>query len=265
MRISSFGQFNPYIRNTFHRDRSVERLASGSRINSASDDAAGLSISTRMLAATRSNDVALRNVNDGTSLVQVAEAGLGTVSNILTRMKKLATRANNGTLSATDKTSLQGEFSQLRDEISHIAKTTSYNGKELLSSDGSIPIQSSSEANDVMDVKTIDVQVGSSNMDIANLDLTTDAATAMKGIDAALEKVSTARSEFGAMANRFEHVSDSLSNTNINLEAAKSRISDTDFLKEVGDMIKFKLLTKAEIAMKSHKNENSKMVLDLLD
>jgi flagellin len=244
-------------------EKAMERLSSGKRINSASDDAAGLAISTRMEAKIRGQEVGIRNTNDGVSLTQTAESALGSVSNILQRMRELAVQSANGTNNTDDRTSLNKEYIQLRDEIDHVAQKTTFNGVALLNAVGTVTIQLSDVANDVMTLNTLDatsatLTVAGDVLDQAN------ANTSLGQIDAALITVANSRAEYGAHLNRLNFNIDNITSMKNNLAAANSRISDADMAREVSEMTKNKILAQSGISMLTQANQNPQQITQLL-
>ncbi|MGF7534916.1 flagellin [Bacillus mexicanus] len=243
--------------------KSMERLSSGLRINSASDDAAGLSISTRMQAQVTGMDQAYRNAQDGVSLIQTAEGAMGTISDVLQRARELAVQADNGTNSSTDLTSIQGEIDQLVKEIDHISQTSTFNGISLL--DGSkteVKLHISDKATDTISVSL--TKVDSASLLGATLNVSTDAQGAISAIDTALDKLSSARGDLGATQNRLGFISDNLTSAKTNTEASKSRIADTDMSAEMSELTKNQVLQQATISMLAKANQQPQSVLSLL-
>ncbi len=249
-------------------ENSMNRLSSGKRINSAADDAAGLAIASRMQTKIMGMDVGVRNSNDGISLVQTAEAALGSISNILQRMRELAVQSANGTYNSSDRKSLNDEYNQLIEEIDHIANNATFNGVGLLTNDSiKVPIQLSDVANDVMSIQLINAQstafsLGDPTQDnITTSDMATSALTVL---DTAINTVSDKRAGFGAVLNRLQFNIDNLSSASTNLSAAKSRIEDADMAKEVSEMTKNKVLVQSGVSMLSQANQNPQMITQLL-
>ncbi len=244
-------------------EKSMERLSSGKRINSASDDAAGLAIATRMDSKIRGMEVGVRNSNDGISAAQTAESALGSITNILQRMRDLTVQSANGTNTADDKDALDTEFGQLKKEIDHIAENTTFNGVELLRADGSIGIQLSDVKNDTMSIDTI--AATSSDLGVTGtIGDGADTTDTLDQIDAALKTVSNQRAEYGANLNRLNFNIDNISSASTNLSSAKSRIEDADMSKEVSEMTKNKILQQSGMAMLSQANQNPQMVMQLI-
>jgi flagellin len=245
-------------------EATMQKLSSGKRINSASDDAAGLAIATRMSSQITGMNTATRNANDGVSLLQTAESAMGSVSDILQRMRELAVQADNGTYSASDKTNLKAEFDQLTSEIDHISSNTSFNGVKLLDgSTASVTLHISDAATDTMGI-SLQNMTSASLFAGATLDISTDAQGALDAIDTALDTVSTGRATLGSYQNRLNFTVDNLSTASTNLTAARSRIEDADMAEESSEMTRNKILTQSSIAMLAQANQNPQQVLQLL-
>lgn len=253
---------------------SINRLSSGLRVNSAKDDAAGLAIASRMDAQARGMSVAARNANDGISLAQTAEGALSQIGNNLQRMRELAVQSSNDTNKTNDRTALDNEFKQLALENERIIQNTSFNGQSLLggtnatattftfqvgantSSDNLISVSTSAIATDM----TTATQ-GST----ASLGTTAGAArAAIDAIDAAIDKVSTSRSTFGAAQNRFEATITNLNTAVENTKAAQSRIMDADFAVETANLARAQILQQAGTSMVAQANQMPQTVLKLL-
>ena len=209
------------------------RLSSGLRIASASDDAAGLGISERMRADIRSYSVASRNAQDGVSLVQTAEGALNEVSDILGRMRELSMQSSNGTLSADDRATLDGEFQQLVEEVDRISATTQFNGVDLL--DGTNP--------------SISIQVG--------INGTADDTITVSGTD-------TTATTLGAQQNRLDSTLRSLASVRENTSAAESRIRDVDVAFETADLTRNSILQQAATSVLAQANAQPQLALSLL-
>ncbi|PEX83545.1 flagellin N-terminal helical domain-containing protein [Bacillus cereus] len=260
----------------------MNRLSSGKSINSAADDAAGLAIATRMRAKEGGLNVGARNTQDAMSALRTGDAALGSISNILLRMRDLATQASNGTNSLTDSASLNKEYQALATEINHIAQKTNFNGNSFLNSKGddgtkgpkgtNITIQLSDAANDTLDITAIDATVEAllgaaigSLTDATDSKAAIDAATAeMKKIDTAIQNVTDYRATFGSQLNRLDHNLNNVTSQSTNMAAAASQIEDADMAKEMSEMTKFKILNEAGISMLSQANQTPQMVSKLL-
>ncbi|MBW7470430.1 flagellin domain-containing protein [Marinobacter sp. F4218] len=247
-------------------DQALERLSSGLRINSAKDDAAGLSISTRFDAQIRGLTVAQRNANDGISMMQTAEGGLDETINNLQRMRELAVQSANGSNNAADRTALNNEFTARIAEIDRIANQTTFNGTNVLNAASTVSIQVGANAGETIDVAFADMQaaalgVGASTIDGADA---TNANAAITAIDTALDAVNSQRSLFGASQNRFESTIANLGTSIENLSASNSRIVDADFAAESAKLAKANVLQQAGISVLAQANARPNQVLSLL-
>ncbi|WP_144610781.1 flagellin [Bacillus cereus] len=263
---------------------SMNRLSSGKSINSAADDAAGLAIATRMRAKEGGLSVGARNTQDAMSALRTGDSALGSISNILLRMRDLATQASSGTNNLTDSASLNKEYQQLATEIDHIAQKTNFNGNSFLNSNGDdkdplkgpkgtdIKIQLSDAANDNLEIKAIDATTTALlGKAIGSLTDATDPAAAiaaataeMQKIDTAIQNVADARATFGSQLNRLDHNLNNVTSQATNMAAAASQIEDADMAKEMSNMTKFKILNEAGISMLSQANQTPQMVSKLL-
>ena len=252
--------------------KSIEKLSSGLRINRAGDDAAGLAISEKMRSQINGLNQASRNAQDGISLIQTAEGAVNETHSMLQRMKTLAMQAANGTYTDSDRNLIDKEMQQLKKEIDRISKDTEFNGMTLL--DGSfdkkngkngVDLQVGNKANQVI---SVDIE-GATLEDLGIKDIsigTEDAAkSALSKIESAIHYTSGVRATMGAYQNRLEHTISSLDNTAENLQAAESRIRDTDIAKEMMEYVKAKLLMDVGVSMLAQANQESNFILRLLD
>jgi flagellin len=260
-----------YMRqNQAKMDQAMNRLSSGKRINSASDDAAGLAIATRMRAKESGLGVAARNTQDGISMIQTAESALSSVSNILVRMRDLAVQAANGTNDSTDKTALQGEFKQLTDQITYITDNTKFNGAKLLDGSagtaGIVSIQTydGDTAGQQITVDLTKAKTDTTTLGVNGLDISTGALAAVTALDTALTKVATGRAELGATLNRLDYNISNINSEATNMAASASRIEDADMAKEMSEMTKYKILSEAGVSMLSQANQSAQAVSKLL-
>ncbi|MFJ5444735.1 flagellin domain-containing protein [Methylobacillus methanolivorans] len=256
---------------------SLQRLSSGLRVNSAKDDAAGLSIATRMDAQVRGQTVAIRNANDAISLAQTAEGALGKITDSLQRMRELAVQSANATNETGDRDNLNAEFKQLQEEITRITNSTKFNGKALFTSSNGLTFQvgaGTTGGQDTITVTAVNLTAGGAASGVAAAAVTgtvaisgasADSATAaITAIDTALDQVNTSRATLGAVQNRFESVISSLQVSVENQSAAKSRILDADFAAETANLTKAQILQQAGTAMLAQANSVPNNVLTLL-
>ncbi len=249
-------------------NKSLQRLSSGLRINSAADDAAGLAISEGMKAQIRSMNQAVRNANDGVSLVQTAEGALNEVSNILGRMRELTTQAATGTVANSQRSYIASEYAQLGQEITRIASATNFNGIKLTGAAAtSIKIQVGT-GNAGFD--TIAVALKAMNASALGVKSVYTGATAasaqgfLSKIDSAISKVSAQRANLGASQNRFQSVINNLQVASENASAAQSRIADADIASETANMTRANILVQAGTAILAQANQAPQAALSLL-
>ena len=245
--------------------RNFARLATGSRIATAADDAAGVAISARLRARIRSLDQAGRNAQDGISLIQTAEGALGEVEESLIRMRELAVQANNGTLSSNDVSALQTEFTNIRSSIEALSGAAQFNGIALLNNDNTKTLQVGADTTAGTDTVTLAMfNAGQSSLGISSLNLSTSATLAISTIDTALQSVATGRAGFGATINRLETTVNALATRSENLAAANSRIQDVDVATETAMLTKNSILQQAAISVLAQANAAPQAALSLL-
>ncbi|SIS60325.1 flagellin [Insolitispirillum peregrinum] len=256
--------------NSSEQSSSLSKIASGSRINKASDDAAGLAISTGLSSDVTTLNQAATNASQASSILQIADGGMSNIADILERMKALATQSNSGSVTDDQRTYLQAEFSELQEEIDGIAKGTRYNGESLLDGTGSmasgVDFMVGTSTTDVISVQIDDVdstELGV-NTSAINVSSQSNAQTALTAIDAAISSISSSRAEIGASMSRFEFRSDTIATSIENTEAANSAITDTDVATEQTKLSSAEVKTQAAIAALSSANEMPQNLLDLL-
>ena len=260
---------------------SLEKLSSGFRINRAADDAAGLAISEKMKSQINGLNQAIRNSQDGISLIQTAEGAMIEIHDMLQRMRTLATQAKNGTYELGDQTKLQNEMNELIDEIDGIVQRSQFNGMQLL--DGTYAsknLQIGANTSDIMTVTIATMKTsalgsivasGSGTVTINSLrvsalasDSGINTANVIGALDAAIEQVSAERSKLGAMQNRLDHTINNLGVAAENLSAANSRIRDVDMAAEMMNFTRNQILIQAGTAMLAQANARPQSVLQLL-
>jgi flagellin len=241
--------------------KSMARLSSGYRINTAADDAAGLAISEKLRAQIGGLNQAGRNVQDAVSLVQTAEGQLNEVHSMLQRVRELAVQYKNGTLSTEDRTAIQSEVNQLGSEIQRIGTSAGFNGISLLATAGTITFQVGANDDDSIGVSTISL---GSAITTGVFDLTATGTTDISEIDDAINQVSAQRATFGAVQNRLEHTANNLSIYQENLTASESQIRDVDMAAEMVQFTKDQILQQAGTSMLSQANQLPNSVLSLL-
>ncbi|MEO0464056.1 MAG: flagellin [Pseudomonadota bacterium] len=244
----------------------MERLSTGRRINSASDDAAGLSIATGFTSDIRAINQGVRNANDGIALAQTAEGALEEVSNMLQRVRELAVQSQNGTLDATDRGFLDTEVTELAGQIADILTNTEFNGISLFGTTSGADVDVNIQLDATRSVTLTSTAIDTTNLDAAGLDVSSDtnAATAITNVDNGLQAVNTARSSLGAGQNRLQSAINNLTTTSANLTDARSRIEDADFSSESTALAKAQILGQASTAMLAQANQSQQNVLSLL-
>ncbi len=252
-------------------DTTLERLSSGSRINHAGDDAAGLAISEGLRAQIRGLGQAERNSQDGISLVQVAEGAMSEVSNILIRLRELGVQASSDTVGPTERGFLNLEFTQLLQEVDRIAKSTVYNNVPLL--DGSaqaFEIQIGTSNNPLTDRVRLfdsgaaDVSVVALGMNLANVADKVSAQNSLASIDQAISSVTSMRAEFGALQNRLQSVINNIQISKENMASANSRIRDADVAEESTSLTRNQILMQSGVSVLGQANTTIKTALNLL-
>lgn len=251
-------------------DKSLERLASGSRINHAGDDAAGLAISENLRAQIRGMRQAKRNAQDGISLIQVSEGGLSEISNMLIRLRELSIQAASDTIGNTERQFTDREFQSMKQEIDRVANVTSFNGTPLLNGQaGLFEIQVGTHNDPLLD--RLPYSGENANATLEAMNLTNEsvatklaAQNSLAAIDESLIRINSIRADLGAMQNRIQSTINSLAISDENLSAANSRVRDADMAEEVTEMTKQNILTQSGIAVLGHANTASSMVLKLI-
>lgn len=274
--VMAISALNMYKKNVSLMQKSMKRLSSGLRINSAADDPSGLAISEKMRAQIRGLKQASENAEDAINFLSTAEGALQQTTDILQRMRELTIKAQNtGVLSDSDKLDIEMEITQLRDEIDRIAYSTTFNTKNLL--DGSFnadnpaifQIGASSSSYDKLEVTIADMSSKGLSMDGTSqfsVDLSTSETMeqTLKNIDYALDKATSERAKMGAIQNRLGYTIENLKTTEENLTAAESRIRDVDIAEEIMNYTKYAMLSQVSLALITQANKQQEMVLQLL-
>jgi len=251
--ISALNTYNQYTRNTNSASSAMAKLSSGLRINSAADDAAGLSISQKMGSQIAGLDQAERNAQDGVSYLETADGGMSEISDMLTRMKELAVQSANGTYNTDDKTNIKAEMGSLKSAISDIVAGTNFNGNNVYSNPTTIAYGADGS-------QTVTIAAAGSTTTLAGL---TDSSSAAD-IEGAITAVDTDRATYGAQQDQLNHVVNNMSTTSTNISAAKSRISDVDMASEMSEYTKDNILVQAATSMLAQANSMPQGVLKLL-
>jgi flagellin len=249
--------------------QSLSRISSGLRITKAADDAAGLGVATNLETSVTSTRQAMRNTNDGISIIQTAEGATNEVTDILQRMRELAVQSASETLDDDERSYISDEFAELSDEVARIANVTEFNGLSLSNNsntqlDVQVGIQNSSTSRitiDLGDLRATSLAVDTGNVSLANV---TSAQEAIDNIDTALDSVNSYRSDFGSVQNRLDSA---LNNSQVNMEqlaSAQSSVMDADFATETSNLTKLQIMQQAGVASLSQAKNINQSVISLL-
>jgi flagellin len=250
----------------------MQQLSTGKRINGAADDAAGLAISNKLGSRIISLDMAVRNANDGISLLQTADGAAGVLSDMLFRMRELAVQAGNDTNSTTDRTALQTEVASLQSQIGNTLNNTEWNGMKVLKgqagNSGSVAFHVGPTSTDSISLSMASLDTGSlaNAQSTGSVDVSTraGATSALTTIDSALTEIDQARSLWGATSNRLMHAADNATNVSMNSSISRSRVLDTDYAQATAELARSMILDQAGAAMLSQANQQPMYVLALL-
>ena len=248
-------------------DTAMERLSSGSKLNYAKDDAAGVAIATRLTAEIEGLSMASRNAADAQSMLDTAEGGLQETHNVLLRMRELAVQSVNDTMTNADRAHTDAEFKQLQAEIDRISTNTTFAGQKLL--DGTVAsfkFQIGEGSGQTLTVAISDMDSAALNVSTSDEDILNrvNATAAITDIDTAIETVSTQRAALGAYSNRLGSTMSNLDQINVNLSASKGRIADADFAAETGNLAKNQILQQAATAMIAQANASKSNIMSLI-
>jgi flagellin len=248
-------------------DGSMSRLSSGMRITKASDDAAGLAISSKLGAQIKSYNQAARNANNGLSAIQTAEAALNTTTNILTRLRELAMQSASAGVGNSERGYINAEATALKDELTRNANAAVFNGQALLNTVAAMDFQVGIEnvaANDRISVSSVDATASTLGLTSLNLSSATSAQAALSAIDDAINTVSSKRSDLGAAANRFQMAIENIQTFAESLSAANSRIRDVDVAEETSNLARAQILVQAGVSVLAQANQTPQAALKLL-
>ena len=253
---------------TSQLEGSVARLSSGLRITRAADDAAGLGISETLRAQIRSINQAVRNANDGISLLQIADGGAEGIGNLLSRMRELAEQSASGILGSNERSFLDQEFVALRSEIDRISAVTEFNNVKLLSGTGndslSIQIGFRSSSNDTLTLSLNDLNTAQLTLSSVNVSTSANAVSALSNIDSAISSVASARANIGSLQNRLDAAVQNLQVAGENVTAAESRIRDADIAFETAKFVRNQILVSAGTSILAQANTLPQQALSLL-
>jgi len=243
-----------------------QKLSSGSRINKACDDAAGLAIADTLKANQKIAGVAIRNANDGISSIAIADGAMNEISNVLSRLAELAEQSANGTYSNDQRSALNGEFSQLTAEITRIVETTQFNGVDLIKGNSAITLQVGLDNSDNSKIQLVGANISLSalQLDSKKVDTASDALAALAGANSAIAILAQRRGTYGAVESRLNTAVANLETSKENFANAESQIRDTDVAAEAAELTRLNILQQAGTAVLAQANQQPQLALSLL-
>jgi flagellin len=254
--------------NSQQESSALSKLSSGSRITSASDDAAGLAISTRISSDITTLQQAATNASQATSILQTADGGASNISDILARMKSLASESASGTVTDSSRVYINSEFSQLTSEIDSISSGTRYSGTSLLNGasafSSGVSVLVGSSATDTITITLASLTSTALGVNALAVDTLAGANTALTTLDSAIDSVSAARADIGAQESRFNFSADSISTQTQNLQSANSAIKDVDIAAEQATLSSAEVKTQAAVSAETAANQMPQYLLKLL-
>lgn len=262
--VSALSAQNALRTNARSMNTSMEQLSTGSRINSAKDDAAGLAIGQNMTSQIRGLNMAVRNINDGVNMMQTAEGAMIEQSNMLQRMRELAVQASNGTVSDTQRGYLNTEFQALATQIGSISSQTTWNGTNLLNATSTFSFQAGQASGQTINVVVTSMGTASLGVSTASISTASVAQTTIATLDTALNSINSQRATIGAGINQMTYAADNMSNIAANATASRSTIMDTDYATASTNLAKNQIIQQAATAMLAQANQQPQAVLSLL-
>ena len=262
--VSALYSQNALKTNTRSMNTAMEQLSTGTRINSAKDDAAGLAISQNMTSVIRGLNMAVRNLNDGVNMIQTADGAMIEQTNMLQRMRELAVQASNGTNSSSQVGYLNTEFQALVTQIGSISSQTTWNGMNLLNATSTFSFQSGATSGQTISVVVNSMGTGSLGVSSASISSTAFAAAAIATLDTAMNSINSQRATLGASINQMAYAADNLTNVSANTTASRSTIMDTDYALATTQLAKNQIIQQAATAMLAQANQQPSAVMALL-
>jgi len=262
--VSALYSQNALKTNTRSMNTAMEQLSTGTRINSAKDDAAGLAISQNMTSVIRGLNMAVRNLNDGVNMIQTADGAMIEQTNMLQRMRELAVQASNGTNSPAQTTYLNVEFQALVTQIGSISSQTTWNGMNLMNATSTFSFQSGASSGQTISVVVTSMGTSSLGISTASISSASAAATSIATLDTAMNSINSQRAKLGAGINRMAYAADNLTNVSANTTASRSAIMDTDYALATTQLAKNQIIQQAATAMLAQANQQPSAVMALL-
>ena len=262
--VSALSAQNALKTNARSMSTSMEQLSTGSRINSAKDDAAGLAIGQNMTTQIRGLNMAVRNVNDAVNMMQTAEGAMIEQTNMLQRMRELAVQSASGTYSTTQRSYLTTEFNALVTQIGSISSQSEWNGTNLMNATGTFSFQAGSASGQTINVVITSMSTASLGISTASITTSTTASSAIATLDTAINSINSQRATIGASINQMTYAADNMSNIAANATASRSTIMDTDYATASTNLAKNQIIQQAATAMLAQANQQPQSVLSLL-
>jgi flagellin len=262
--VSALYSQNALKTNTRSMNTAMEQLSTGTRINSAKDDAAGLAISQNMTSVIRGLNMAVRNLNDAVNMVQTADGAMIEQTNMLQRMRELAVQASNGTNSPAQTTYLNVEFQALATQIGSISSQTTWNGMNLMNATSTFSYQSGATSGQTISVVVTSMSTASLGISTASISSSAAAAASIATLDTAMNSINSQRATLGASINQMAYAADNLTNVSANTTASRSSIMDTDYALATTQLAKNQIIQQAATAMLAQANQQPSSVMALL-
>ena len=262
--VSALSAQNALRTNARSMSTNMEQLSTGSRINSAKDDAAGLAIGQNMTTQIRGLNMAVRNVNDAVNMMQTAEGAMIEQTNMLQRMRELAVQSASGTYSTTQRSYLTTEFNALVTQIGSISSQSEWNGTNLMNATGTFSFQAGSASGQTINVVITSMSTASLGISTASITTSTAASSAIATLDTAINSINSQRATIGASINQMTYAADNLTNISSNASASRSTVMDTDYATASTNLAKNQIIQQAATAMLAQANQQPQAVLSLL-
>ena len=262
--VSALYSQNALKTNTRSMNTAMEQLSTGTRINSAKDDAAGLAIGQNMTSVIRGLNMAVRNLNDAVNMIQTADGAMIEQTNMLQRMRELAVQASNGTNSTTQVGYLDTEFQALVTQIGSISSQTTWNGMSLIDADHTFSFQSGATSGQTISVTVTSMSTSDLGISTASISSTAAAAISIATLDTAMNSINSQRATLGASINQMAYAADNLTNVSANTTASRSTIMDTDYALATTQLAKNQIIQQAATAMLAQANQQPSAVMALL-
>jgi len=262
--VSALSAQNALRTNARSMNSNMEQLSTGSRVNSAKDDAAGLAIGQNMTTQIRGLNMAVRNVNDAVNMMQTAEGAMIEQTNMLQRMRELAVQSASGTYSATQRSYMTTEYNALVTQIGSISSQSEWNGTNLMNATGTFSFQSGSASGQTISVVITSMTTASLGINSSSVTTTTTASAAIALLDTAINSINSQRATIGASINQMTYAADNLTNISANASASRSTVMDTDYATASTNLAKNQIIQQAATAMLAQANQQPQSVLSLL-